>query len=59
MHQSGKTQIMLERVSEKLFGKEYILLTHKEMLKTVATLKKATEIYQAREAHDFFWRGFK
>jgi hypothetical protein len=53
MKPSEKTKIILERISEKLFGKEYILLTHKEMMKVVATLKKATEIYQARKAHNF------
>lgn len=45
--------IMLERISEKLFGKEYILLTHSEMMKVVKTLKKVTQIYNARRQHNF------
>lgn len=55
MRPSKKTNIMLERISEKLFGKEYILLTHKEMLRVVATLTKATQIYKARAEHGFIY----
>jgi hypothetical protein len=57
MKPSKNTKIILERISEKLFGKEYILLTHAEMFKTVSILKRATKIYQARLEHGFIGRG--
>jgi hypothetical protein len=53
MKASKQTTIMLKRISEKLFGKDYILLTHAEMLKTVSMLKRATLIHKARLEHNF------